>query len=965
MAEIVATMVVGPLVSMLKEKASNYLLEQYNVMEGMEEQHKILKRKLPAILDVIADAEIQAAQHREGAKAWLEDVRKVAYLGNDVFDEFEYEALRRKAKEEGHYRNLNTIDVIKLFPTHNRLVFRYRMGNKLCSILQEIDVLVTEMNAFRFKFKPHQQLSMKGRQTHSNLVDQMEIADISRAEDKKKLVDTLLGQESNVHLTVLPIFGMGGLGKTTLAQLVFKDTKIKKHFQLLLWVCVSDNFDVDLLAKRIVDEAAATEMGRGTCLPDVVSGKRYLLVLDDVWNRDVSKWEKLKSILTYGGMGSCVLTTTRDKTIAEFMGTTEAHELGFLNKGFIEEIIKRNAFTSEKESHANDVARMVGDMAEKCFGSPLAATALGSVLHTRHSVEEWDAILKRKTICDEETGILPILKLSYNVLSSQMRQCFSFCAMFPKDYEIDVKMLIQLWMANGFILEEKEVCPEIRGKQIFNELLSRSFFQDVKKTDIMTCKIHDLMHDVAQLAMGEECATIPTEPSKSKGIPYSTRHLCVPSEYEKTVLEGFVQKSSPGLQTLFCTSGCADGELWFLSRYNSIRALKINEGRSSLFLKPKYLHHLRYLDLSGSYIESLPKDVSILYHLQTLNLSGCKYLIQLPKQIKYMNALRHLYTHGCLELKMMPPEFRCLTSLRTLTSFVAGTTGSSCSDLTELELLDLGDKLEVCRLENVTETEAQAANLENKKRLTELTLRWTDSESQRHSHAKVLEGLNPHYGIKVLSIFDYGGSTWPTWRNTCSKQSTSSVLPPCLESLHLSGCDSLVEVPTLSSSLRELYIYKCNKLESVIVRKQENSAPLQGSCSKPMPLPNLSLIINECDSLLSLSVKLDCTSLHISFCGSLKSPDGDLASLERLYLYGCGSLESIPDVPEAYSSMGDLTILQCHRLLVALPPCLKQQLNDIQDKYLDDPYTGNNELFFLRLLFYLQKCPTRAQLVYP
>ncbi|TVU04415.1 hypothetical protein EJB05_50019, partial [Eragrostis curvula] len=880
MAEILATMAVGPLVSMVKEKASSYLLGQYKVMEGMEEQHEILMRKLPAILDVIADAEMQAAEHREGAKAWLEAIRKVAYQANDVVDEFKYEALRRKAKKEGHYRKL-------------------------------------EMNAFRFKFRPQQQLSMKWRETDSNIVDPMEIASRSRANEKQK------------DITVVPIYGMGGLGKTTLAQLVYNDPKIREHFQLLLWVCVSDNFDVDLLAKNIV-EAAGSVITDGKpplhCLREVVSGKRYLLVLDDVWNRDASQWEKLKSSLQHGGMGSSVLTTTRDEEIAKLMGTTEAHKLQSLGESFIEEIIKTKAFSSKDVSSTDERVTMV------------AATALGSLLGTKPTVKEWKDVLSRSTICDQETGILPILKLSYNALPPQMRQCFSFCALFPKDYVIDVQMLIHLWMANGFIMEEKRGCPEIRG-HFFQEVKEIPFYylrydilagSKFRYCSRMTCKIHDLMHDVAQSAVGKECATIGTEPSKSEDFPYSTRHLFVPPEYKYTALKGFLEKSSVGLQTLLC-SGYQFEELNYLSKCNSVRALTTRRYSS---LKPKYLHHLRYLDLSRSGMEALPEDISILYHLQTLKLNGCDNLVQLPKGMKYMTALRHLYTHGCSKLKLMPPELGCLTSLQTLTSFVAGTADSSCCNLGELRLLDLGGHLEVHGLENVTESEAKAATLGDKERLTELILRWTTNRAAQH-HDKVLEGLKPNHRIKVLRIDSYGGSTFLTWINTlqhmvelvlsnCNKLEKLPPLwrLPALRVLYMSGMENLHclcegDPPFIFEKLKELSLYELPNLKMWWdLNKVQGQDPMFPEveklsivdCKELTALPRASVITESSGGVSTMWLSAFPALKELELYGlptfRFEAAEGTVEEqitfplLEKLIIKGCAELTTLPEAPK-------------------------------------------------------------------
>ncbi|VAH00261.1 unnamed protein product [Triticum turgidum subsp. durum] len=423
------------------------------------------------------------------------------------------------------------------------------------------------------------------------------------------------------------------------------------------------------------------------------------------------------------------------------MGTDRTYNLNALKDNFIKEIILDRAFSSENKKPPK-LLKMVGEIVERCRGSPLAATALGSVLRTKTSVEEWKAVSSRSSICTEETGILPILKLSYNDLPAHMKQCFAFCAIFPKDYKINVEKLIQLWIANGFIPEQEEDSLETVGKHIFSELASRSFFLDIE---------HDLMHDIAMSVMGKECVVAIKEPSQIEWLSDTARHLFLSCEETQGILNDSLEKRSPAIQTLICDSPM-QSSLKHLSKYSSLHALKLCiRGTESFVLKPKYLHHLRYLDLSASYyIKALPEDISILYNLQVLDLSNCCYLKRLPRQMKYMTSLCHLYTHGCSFLRSMPPGLENLTKLQTLTVFVAGVPGPDCADVGELHNLNIGGQLELCRVENVEKAEAKVANLGNKKDLKELTLRWTSV-----CDSKVLDNFEPHDGLQVLKIYSY------------------------------------------------------------------------------------------------------------------------------------------------------------------------------------------------------------------
>nr|AFE48138.1 powdery mildew resistance protein Pm3 [Triticum dicoccoides]AFE48139.1 powdery mildew resistance protein Pm3 [Triticum dicoccoides]AFE48140.1 powdery mildew resistance protein Pm3 [Triticum dicoccoides]AFE48141.1 powdery mildew resistance protein Pm3 [Triticum dicoccoides] len=977
MAERVVTMAIGPLVSMLKDKASSYLLDQYKVMEGMEEQHKILKRKLPAILDVITDVEEQAMAQREGAKAWLQELRTVAYVANEVFDEFKYEALRREAKKNGHYIKLG-FDVIKLFPTHNRVAFRYKMGRKLCLILQAVEVLIAEMQVFGFKYQPQPPVSKEWRHTDYVSIDPQEIASRSRHEDKKNIIGILFDEASNADLTVVPVVAMGGLGKTTLAQLIYNDPEIQKHFQLLLWVCVSDTFDVNSLAKSIVEASpnknVDTDKPPLDRLQKLVSGQRYLLVLDDVWdNKELRKWERLKVCLQHGGMGSAVLTTTRDKRVSEIMGADRAaYNLNALEDHFIKEIIEARAFSSKKEKPI-ELVEVVDEIVKRCCGSPLAATALGSVLCTKTSVKEWKAVSSGTSVCTDETGILPILKLSYNDLPAHMKQCFAFCAVFPKDYKINVEKLIQLWIANGFILEYKEDSPETFGKHIFDELVSRSFFLDLEESKdysgyySSTCKIHDLMHDIAMSVMEKECVVATMEPSEIEWLPDTARHLFLSCEEAERILNDSMQERSPAIQTLLCNSDVFS-PLQHLSKYNTLHALKLCLGTESFLLKPKYLHHLRYLDLSESSIKALPEDISILYNLQVLDLSYCNYLDRLPRQMKYMTSLCHLYTHGCRNLKSMPPGLENLTKLQTLTVFVAGVPGPDCADVGELHGLNIGGRLELCqvenvekaeaevanlggqlelqhlnlgdqlelrRVENVKKAEAKVANLGNKKDLHELTLRWTEV-----GDSKVLDKFEPHGGLQVLKIYKYGGKCMGMLQN--------------MVEIHLFHCERLQVLFSCGTSFTFPKL-KVLTLEHLL--DFERWWEINERHEEQIIFPLLeTLFIRHCGKLIALP---EAPLLGEPSRGGNRLVCTPFSLLENLFIWYCGKLVPLREAPLVHESCSG-----GYRLVQSAFPALKVlALEDLGSFQKWDAAVEGEPILFPQLeTLSVQKCPKLVDL---
>ncbi|XP_057990363.1 putative disease resistance protein RGA3 [Hevea brasiliensis] len=307
---------------------------------------------------------------------------------------------------------------------------------------------------------------------------------IGREKDKEKMIESLLnptGSQGNVSVNA--IVGIGGLGKTALAQLVYNDEKVKNYFERKMWQCISEEFDLKLLVKKILECGTNNEVPNLLGLEQLhirlkenLEGKRYLLVLDDVWNEDQKKWDDLKAYLLMGAPGSKILFTTRSTRVALVMGVDSPYVLQGLADNEAWDLFDKLAFGEGHGVVMNPNLIKIGkEMVKKCKGVPLAIRSLGSLMHLKTKESEWSSILESDLLksfqTSENENALSVLKLSYCHMPTYLRQCFSYCAMFSKGHEFDKETLIRLWIAQRYIVcSSKDDDLEDIGDQYFNEL---------------------------------------------------------------------------------------------------------------------------------------------------------------------------------------------------------------------------------------------------------------------------------------------------------------------------------------------------------------------------------------------------------------------------------------------------------------------------------------------------------------
>ena len=288
------------------------------------------RRTLTHIEAVLDDDENK--QIREKAvEVWLDDLKSLAYDIEDVVDEFDTEAKQRSLTEGPQ---ACTSKVRKLIPTCGALdprvmSFNKKMGEKINKITRELDAIAKRRVDLHLKEGVRGvSFGIEERLQTTSLVDESRIH--GRDADKEKIIELMLSDEANQcdKVSVISIVGMGGIGKTTLTQIIYNDGRVENRFDMRVWVCVSDDFDVVGITKAIVESITKHPCEFKTLellqekLKNEMKEKRFFLVLDDVWNENPNHWDVLQAPFNVGARGSVVLVTTRNENVASIMRTT-------------------------------------------------------------------------------------------------------------------------------------------------------------------------------------------------------------------------------------------------------------------------------------------------------------------------------------------------------------------------------------------------------------------------------------------------------------------------------------------------------------------------------------------------------------------------------------------------------------------------------------------------------------------
>ncbi|XP_015698182.1 disease resistance protein RGA5-like [Oryza brachyantha] len=652
-------------------KLSALLGEEYTKLKGLQREVEFMKDELSSI-NALLQRLAEEGSVLDVQTEWRNQVREMSYDIEDCIDDFMH--------------RLHRIGIAEAAGPVHRVAQRLkalRVRRRIANQIQELKARIEDASKRRMRYKLDERTFEPGitRAIDPRLPslytesEGLVGIEMPRAVLVKLIVE---GKDASFQqLKVISIVGPGGLGKTTLANEVYR--KLEGQFQCQAFVSLSQQPDVKKILRNILSQISqqrydSTNIWDEEKLIDSIRGflvnKRYFIVIDDIWS--IQAWRIIKCALIMNNFGSRIMTTTRNVTIAKSCCSPQhdhVYEIMPLSTANAKNLFLKRIFGTEDicPPHLEELSY---EILKKCSGSPLAIITIASLLTNKASTkEEWERVhnsigstLEKDPSVEE---MRRILSLSYDDLPHHLKTCLLYLCIFPEDCEIERDHLVKRWIAEGFINAEGGQDLEEIGESYFNDLVNRSMIQPVKfRYDgrVDSCRIHDMILDLLT--------------SKSIKENFST---FLGDQNQKSVLQGKIRRLSlsyysqenitvpPTAIISYCRSlsifGYAE-EMPSLSKFRVLWVLDIEHGEDmeSNFMEHVWrLSQLKYLRLNVRSIGALPEQLGELQHLQTLDLVSTK-LRKSPKSIIRLQNLTCLRI-GNLELPEGIGRMRALEEL--------------------------------------------------------------------------------------------------------------------------------------------------------------------------------------------------------------------------------------------------------------------------------------------------------------